>query len=103
MTVGGRTSDEIKDEICQLQTWAKIQEVIKIKEYTHVLKLICKDSETTQRILISGLLAFNTKINPNKMTVETFTYLFALNAINMSPMQKHEDFTKKDIKCSEYA
>ena len=73
ITVGGRTTDEIKDEICRLQNWAKIQEVIKIKDYTHVFKLICKDSDTTQRILTNGLLAFNTKINPNQMTIETLT------------------------------
>ena len=42
MTVGRRTPEEIKTEIIRLQTWAKIQDVIKIKEYTHVFKLVCK-------------------------------------------------------------
>ena len=44
LTVGRHTPDEIKAEIKKLQPWAKIQEFAKIKEYTHVFKLICKDS-----------------------------------------------------------
>lgn len=38
-TVGGRNANDIKDELTLLQTWQKITEIIKIKDYTHVFKL----------------------------------------------------------------
>ena len=103
MTVGGRTPDEIKDEICRLQNWEKIQGVIKIKYYTHVFKLICKDSVTTQRILTNGLLAFNTKINPNQMTIETFTHLLICFKCYKYETHATKDCTETQPKCSECA
>ena len=99
----GNSLSDIKTEIIRLQTWAKIQEVIKIKEYTHVFKLVCKDSDTRQRILTDGLLAFNTNMNPSQMTPEQFTHL--LICFNCYQYEKHatRDCTRKNIKCSECA
>ena len=99
MTVGGRTPDEI----CQLQNLEKIQEVIKIKDYTYIFKLICKDSDTTQRILTNGLLAFNTKINPNQMSIETFTHLLIFCKCYKYKTHATKDCTETQPKCSECA
>ena len=81
----------------------KIQEIVKIKEYTHVFKLICKDSDTTQRILTDGLTAFDTKINTNQMTPETFTHLFICFKCYKYERYSTEDCPETIIKCSESA
>ena len=39
-TVGGRSANDIKDELTRLQPWLKINEIIKIKDYTHVFNII---------------------------------------------------------------
>ena len=103
LTVGRHTPDEIKTEIKKLQPWAKIQEVVKIKEYTHVFKLICKDSDTTQRILTDGLKAFNTKINTNQMTLQTFTHLLICFKCYKYERHSTKDCPETIIKCSECA
>ena len=37
--VGSRPANELKEEIEQQQDWAKINEITKIKDYTHVFKI----------------------------------------------------------------
>lgn len=74
-SVGGRSSADLKKEICKLNQWANITDIIKIKEYTHVFKIFCTDVSTASRILTDGFVAFFTKISPSQCEPEEFTHL----------------------------
>lgn len=74
-SVGERSPKDLKSEICRLNSWAKISEIIKIKEYTHVFKIFCSDVNTASRILTDGFLAFSTKISPSQCEPEEFTHI----------------------------
>ena len=74
-TVGTRSTDDIKNELLKQNDWLKLQEVTKIKDYIHVMKLTCDDVETADWILERGLLAFHTRISPHQCEREEFTHL----------------------------
>ena len=73
--VGSHTADEIKHEIATQQTWLHIQDVIKIKHYTHVIKIVTTDTTIAQRILTNGFYMYNTKITPTQCEQEQYTHL----------------------------
>ena len=60
--VGSRPADELKNEIERNQDWAKIKEITKKKDYTHVFKIEFQDTLMAQKILETGILLFNTFI-----------------------------------------
>ncbi|KAF2351659.1 hypothetical protein FHG87_017586 [Trinorchestia longiramus] len=74
-SVGKLTPEEIAREIKTQQPWAKILEVTKIKNYTHVIKVTFSEISITQKILQNGLLMFNTKITPSQIELEKYTYI----------------------------
>jgi hypothetical protein len=74
-SVGTRHADDIKEELEKQQPWLKINEIIKIKDYTHVIKMICNSTTIANRVLTDGLKAFNTRITPNQCEQERFTHL----------------------------
>lgn len=73
--VGTKTADEIKTELETQQHWLRITEIIKIKDYTHVFKIICNETTMADRILTDGLKAFNTRLTPGQCEQERFTHL----------------------------
>jgi hypothetical protein len=73
--VGEKPALEIQEEIQRIQPWLKISEVVKIRDYTHVLKLVTTDTTITQRVLRDGFLMFNTKITPQQCQPEKFIHL----------------------------
>ncbi|KAF2344683.1 hypothetical protein FHG87_024562, partial [Trinorchestia longiramus] len=74
-SIGKLTPEEIAREIKTQQPWAKILEVTKIKNYTHVIKVTFSEISITQKFLQNGLLMFNTKITPSQIELEKYTYI----------------------------
>ncbi|KAF2350869.1 hypothetical protein FHG87_018376 [Trinorchestia longiramus] len=75
-SIGKLTSEEITREIKTQQLWAKILEVTKIKNYTHVIKITFSEISITQKkILENGQLMFNTKIPPSQIELEKCTHI----------------------------
>lgn len=74
-SVGEHSAKEIITEITKQNKNIKLSEVIKIKDYTHVIKVVCDSVETADQILTNGLLAFNTRITQHQCEREVFTYL----------------------------
>jgi hypothetical protein len=102
-SVGGRSSADLKTEISKLNQWAKITEIIKIKEYTHVFKIFCTDVSTASRILSDGFIAFSTKISASQCEPEEFTHILICYKC-----YQYETHSTKDCKigydvCSECA
>ncbi len=73
--VGSHTADELKHEITSQQSWLQIQEIVKIKHYTHVMKIITTDTTIAQRVLTDGFYLYNTKITPSQCEQERYTHL----------------------------
>ena len=89
--VGLHTGTDLKTELTKSNPWLKLTEVIKIKDYTHLLKIVVDDTETADEVLRRGLLAFNTRIPPHQMQQETFTHLLIC-----FKCYKYEDHATKD-------
>ncbi|KAF2346163.1 Reverse transcriptase domain [Trinorchestia longiramus] len=73
--IGSKNPEEIKEEIQRIQPWLKVSEVIKIKHYTHLLKIVTADTTIAQRILREGFKMFNTKITARQCEQETYTLI----------------------------
>ncbi|KAF2356607.1 Transposase Tc1-like [Trinorchestia longiramus] len=74
-SIGKLTPEEIAREKKTQQPWAKILEVTKIENYTHLIKITFSEISITQKILQNGLLMFNTKITPSQIKFEKYTYI----------------------------
>lgn len=101
---GKHTAEEMKAEIEDKNQWIKIDEITKIKDYTHVVKIRFAETAITDRVLESGFLAFNMSVLPNQIEREKFVNL--LTCFNCYQYQDHatKDCPNKDIKvCSECA
>ncbi|KAF2343844.1 hypothetical protein FHG87_025400, partial [Trinorchestia longiramus] len=73
--IGLKPAEEIKNEIKRQNDWRTVTEVIKIKNYTHLLKLVTTDTTTAQRLLRQGLYMFHTKITPQQCEQEKYTHI----------------------------
>jgi len=70
---GSHSSEEIKIELEQNHTWLQITEVHKIKNFTHIIKIVCATSEIADKAIEQGLLLFYTRISPSQISKEKFT------------------------------
>ena len=91
--VGKHTPEQLKYEIEQQNPWIKLTEVIKIKQYTHLIKIICSETSTATKILQNGLQVFNTRISPHQCEREKYTHLLICFRC-----YKHEDHSSN--KCT---
>ncbi|KAF2359733.1 hypothetical protein FHG87_009509 [Trinorchestia longiramus] len=73
--IGSKNPEKIKEEIQRIQPWLKVSEVIKIKQDTHLLKIVTADTTIAQRILTEGFKMFNTKISARQCEQETYTHI----------------------------
>ena len=72
---GSHTAEEIKEEIEDKNDWAKVEEVIKIGTYTHVLKVRFAETAMADKALSSGLTGFNWSVTPDQIKREEFVNL----------------------------
>ena len=73
--VGSHSPEEIKEELEAQNPWLKVREVFKIKDYTHVLKVECKELQMADKALEQGLLCYYTKIAGAQIERETYVSL----------------------------
>jgi len=69
---GSHTPDEIKAELQQNHPWLEIVNVYKIKQFTHIFKIVCLTTAIADRVLENGLLLYYTRIAPSQITREKF-------------------------------
>lgn len=103
-TIGQHSPEDIKDEIEGKNSWIKIEEVVKIKDYTHVIKIRFTETNITDKVLDKGFLAFKMSVIPEHITREKFVSL--LTCFTCYQMEDHatKDCPLKDTKlCSECA
>ena len=100
---GSHSADEIKTDILNNNRDLKIDSIIKIKDYTHIIKLIASDTKTAQTILTNGLKMFHTKVTPSQCEQEKYVHILIC-----FKCYKYEDHptnrcTETTDKCSECA
>lgn len=89
--VGRHSAEEIKAEIERNQPSLRIEEVIKIKDYTHVFKIVFEETAMVEIVLNNGFLAYNMSLTPDKIEREKFTSLLICFSC-----YKYEDHTTND-------
>lgn len=100
--IGANPAEEIKEEIEKENKWIKIEEVIKIKNYTHILKLRLEEICMVDKAIQQGILAYNMAISPSQ--IEQEKYIHILSCYKCYQMEDHQtkDCPYPDIKiCSE--
>lgn len=103
-TVGQKPADEIQKEIETHQPWLQIRTITKIKDYTHVLKIECGDTQMARKVLDQGLLAFGMFIPPYNIKEEE--YIPLQTCFQCYKFEQHTTKTcpdKNQQKCSECA
>lgn len=73
--VGSHTEQEIKNELEDKNSWMSVAEVIKIKNYYHVMKVSFQETSMAERATNNGFVMFNTSFLPTQISREEFTNL----------------------------
>lgn len=100
--IGENTPDDIKEELERENSWIKIEEVIKMKNYTHILKLRLEETAMVDKAQQQGILAYNMAISPSQ--IERENYVHIKTCFNCYQMEDHltKDCPHTNIKiCSE--
>lgn len=86
--IGSKSAEEIKYELERVNEWLKIEEVIKIKEYTNLLKIRFEETSMVEKAIQKGLLAFNMAISSNQ--IEQEQYIHIETCYNCYEMEDHQ-------------
>lgn len=100
--IGTHSAEDIKEEIENQNDWIKVSEVVKMKNYTHLIKLRLEETSMVERAQRQGILAFNMAISPSQ--IETEEYVNVLTCYKCYQLEDHvtKDCPHKDlIICSE--
>lgn len=85
--IGGNTAEEIKEEIEKENEWIKVAEVVKMKNYTHLLKIRFEETTMAEKAKRQGILAYNMAISPSQ--IETEEYVHIVTCYKCYRMEEH--------------
>lgn len=85
--IGSNTPEDIKDEIERENSWLKIEEVIKMRNYTHILKLRLEETAMVEKAQQQGILAYNMAISPTQIEQENYVHI--KTCFNCYQMEDH--------------
>ena len=71
--VGSRPAEHLKKEKERNQNWAQIKDITKIKDYTHVFKIVFQDTLMVQKTFETGILLYNTFIPLENIEKDNYT------------------------------
>lgn len=100
--IGAKSAEAIKEEIESQNDWIKIEEVVKLKNYTHILKLRLEETSMAEKAQRQGILAFNMAISTSQIEIEE--YVHVVTCYKCYQLEDHitKDCPHKDIViCSE--
>lgn len=98
---GQHSPEEIQAELEKNHPYMKGVQTIKIKDYTHVIKLILPDTSIANKILESGFNLFNTRVTPQQIEPEKFTHLLICYKCYKIEDHPTKDCPSNTIICSE--
>ena len=101
--VGDHTKEELQEELRTQQEWAKDAIVIKIKDYSHVLKIEFPTIEAANMALEKGVLLFHMHVTPEQISRDEFISI--LTCFKCYKMEDHPTKNCRETKdlCSECA
>lgn len=102
--IGTQPAEKMKEVFEAMNEWMKIEEVIKIKDYNHVVKIRFTETAMADRAITHGFLGFNLSITPDQVKREKCVNL--LTCFNCYEYENHttNDCPNKEVKqCSECA
>ena len=99
--IGARDGQEIKNEIEKQNTWAKVAQVIKIKDYTHVIKVTFDEIKMADIAQERGMVAFNMSITPSQMEREEYINLQICFSCYKYESHETKNCREQNQKCSE--
>lgn len=70
--VGSHSPEDIKAEVERNHTWAKVKEVIKFGNHTHIVKIVFRTTEMAHKAKEGGILLFNVAISHEQIEKEIF-------------------------------
>lgn len=102
--IGNQTPDEIKDSIEYHNSWSKIEEVVKFKDYTHVFKIRFTETRMAEKAAQDGFLINNMAVTPQQVEREEFISLLICFQCYRYEEHTTNDCPNKETKmCSECA
>lgn len=57
--IGSKEKEVLKKKIEDKNIWMKVKEVIKIKDFTHIFRIVCEEAAMAERAFNEGLVLFN--------------------------------------------
>ena len=99
-SVGSQTAENIKTEI-ETQNNITVNEIIKIKHYTHVFKIVFNTTTDAHNTLTHGLKAYHTRIAPTQCEQEHYTHIQICYKCYRFEHHTTRDCTKNTDICSE--
>lgn len=100
--IGSNTPEDIKQELEKENEWIRVEEVVKIKDYTHIIKIRLEEISMAQKAQQHGILAYNMAISPNQIEQEKYVHI--RTCFNCYQMEDHltKECPYSDLKiCSE--
>ena len=73
--VGEKSAGELAEELARNHTFMAGCVVIKIKEYTYIMKIECVSVTVANTALEEGLVCFFTRISPSQIRIEEYVSL----------------------------
>lgn len=100
--IGTNSAEDIKQELETENDWIKVEEVIKIKNYTHILKLRLEDTAMVDKAQQQGILAYNLAISPSQIEQERYFHVNTCYKCYQIEDHQTKDCPYKELKiCSE--
>ena len=100
--IGANSTEDIKEEIEEANKWIKIEEVIKIKNYTHILKIRLEEISMVEKARQQGILAYNMAISPSQIEQEKYIHVQTCFICYQLEDHQTKDCPYPDLKiCSE--
>lgn len=100
--IGINSAEDIKKEVEKENAWIKVEEVVKIKNYTHILKLRLEEISMVEKAKQKGILAYNMAISPSQIEQEQFCQILTCYKCYQLEDHQTKDCPYPNIKvCSE--
>lgn len=99
--VGKHTPAEIKAEVQKNHSWAKVREVVKFGQYTHIVKIIFETTQMAQKAT-EGIFMFHMGISKEQIQIEEFINVqICFTCYKMESHQSKDCPNKQSPICSE--
>ena len=97
LSLTSMNAEELQKELESKNNWLQVEEVVKIRNLTHVIKIICRNENMAKRAEENGLYCGHVRISPSKISIEEYVDL--LVCFHCYQYESHPTYAcpKKDL------